>query len=90
VEHDAWVDAAVPALVVAAGSLWVLAALVGWGALFEGKPWAFSLEMGRHGAGVAIALFMMLNGVGRGVVLLAIVAGGLSAAALARAQPAAA
>ncbi len=51
-----WFSATLPPLVTAAASLWVIVALVSWGALFEGKRWAAPLEVARHVAGVVLAL----------------------------------
>jgi sterol desaturase/sphingolipid hydroxylase (fatty acid hydroxylase superfamily) len=84
-----WFARDLPGTLVAAGSCWVLAALVGWGGLFEGKAWAVPLEMGRHAAGVALGVLLMVAGYGEVVLAGAVLAGAVSMGLLARGQSAA-
>ena len=58
-----WFAALLPRPLLVASSAWVLAAVVAWGGLFEGKPWARPLEVARHVAGVALgfAFFAQLG-----------------------------
>jgi hypothetical protein len=64
-----WFATTLPAPLLAACSLWVLFALVGWGALFEGKKWALPIEVARHLAGIAIALAIARGREGAGLLV---------------------
>ena len=57
-----WFSAALPRPLVAGVAAWILAALAGWGGLFEGRPWSVPLEVVRHAAGGGLALLLVSHG----------------------------
>jgi alkylglycerol monooxygenase len=79
-----WFAATLPTLLLVASVSWVIAALVAWGGLFEGKPWAVPVEGVRHAAGVVLGVLLMQHGYGRSVLWVALGVGMVSVALLAR------
>ncbi len=51
-----WFASKLPVGLLATAVTWVLAALTGWGGLFDRKPWAILLEVARHGSGIALGI----------------------------------
>jgi alkylglycerol monooxygenase len=73
-----WFAATLPLEIRVAAVLWILAAIVAWGGLFEAKPWAIPLEVVRHAAGIGIGVLLMQRGDGQGVLWGAVAAGAVS------------
>jgi sterol desaturase/sphingolipid hydroxylase (fatty acid hydroxylase superfamily) len=79
-----WFAATLPTVLLVASVAWVIAALVGWGGLFEGKAWAVPLEGARHVAGVVLGVLLMQRGYGPAVLWAAVGAGVVSTFVLVR------
>jgi alkylglycerol monooxygenase len=76
-----WFATVVPRSLLAASSGWVLAAVIAWSGLFEGKPWARPLEITRHVAGVGLG-FLFLTQLGVSAVLVVAAVSALISATL--------
>jgi hypothetical protein len=81
-----WFAAALPRALLFASSSWVLAAVIAWGGLFEGKRWARPLEIARHLAGVAIGLVFVAELGVRSVLVVALASAVVSGGMLVRAR----
>jgi sterol desaturase/sphingolipid hydroxylase (fatty acid hydroxylase superfamily) len=77
-----WFAATLPTVLLVASVAWVLAALVAWGGLFEGKAWALPMEVGRHVAGVVLGVLLMKHGYGPAMLSVAVGIGVVSALVL--------
>jgi hypothetical protein len=67
-----WFAAQLPRPLLVGCSGWVIAALVGWGGLFERKSWAVPLEVARHVGGIGLGWLLSVHGLGPSVLVFAL------------------